>query len=81
MRLVNTGLEHIGMYLDHAIFLSDTTIAHVAKLASYFTRLRLYRLNVLPAKSQVGAARVDFLGRSISSDGIRPNCDKVAARK
>ena len=42
-------------------------------------RLRLDKLKLCPDKSRIGAARVDFLGRVISADGVRPNGDRVAA--
>ena len=54
-------------------------MAHVATLATFFARLRLYNLILSPNKSRIGAARVDFLGHVISQDGVRPNDDKIAA--
>ena len=36
-------------------------------------------LALSPNKTRIGAARVDFLGRVISQDGVRPNDDKIAA--
>ena len=79
MRLVINGLDNIPMYLDDAIGFDDSPIHHVATLAAFFERLRLYKLKLSPAKSRLGAAQVDFLGHAISSDGVRPNDDKIAA--
>ena len=78
MRLVINGLDNIRMYLDDAIGFDDSPIHHVA-LAAFFERLRLYKLKLFPVKVKLGAAQVDFLGHAISSDGARPNDDKVAA--
>ena len=60
MRLVTNGLDNIRMYLDDAIGSNDSTIAHVATLATFFARLRLYNLKLSPNKTRIGAARVDF---------------------
>ena len=78
MRLVTAGLDNIRMYLD-AIGSDDCPLHHVAKLATFFARLRLHKLKLSPDKSRIGAVRVDFLGHVISADGVRPNDDRVAA--
>ena len=67
------------MYLDDAIGSDDSPITHVETLATFFARLRLHNLKLSPNKTRIGAARVDFLGRVISQDGVRPNDDKIAA--
>ena len=79
MRLVTAGLDNNRMYLDDAIGSDDCPIHHVATLATFFTCLRLHKLNLSPDKSRIGAARVEFLGHVISADGVRPNDDRVAA--
>ena len=79
MRLVRDGLDNIRMHLDDTIGSDASSMAHVATLATFFARLRLHNLKLSPNKSQIGAARVDFLGHVISQDGVRPNDDKVAA--
>ena len=79
MRLVTAGLDNIRMYLDDAIGSDDCPIHHVATLATFFARLRLHKLKLAPAKSRIGAARVDFLGHVITADGVRPNDDRIAA--
>ena len=79
MRLVTNGLDNIRMYLDDAIGSDDCPINHVATLATFFTRLRLRKLKLLPYKSRIGAARVDFLGHLISEAGLRAIDDRVTA--
>ena len=79
MRLVTSGLDKIRMYLDDAFGSNDSPTAHVATLATFFSRLRLHYLKLSPNKTRIGAARVEFLGHVISQDGVRPNDDKIAA--
>ena len=79
MRLVTAGLGNIRMYLDDAIGSGDSLIHHVATLATFFARLRLHSRKLSPDKSRISAARVDLLGHVISTDGVRPNDDRVAA--
>ncbi|CAM9664497.1 unnamed protein product, partial [Ascophyllum nodosum] len=79
MILVTAGLDNIRMYLDDATGSDDCPSHHVATLATFFARLRLHKPKLSPDKSRIGAARVDVLGHVISTDGIRPNDDRVAA--
>ena len=79
MRLVTDDLDNIRMYLDDAIGSDAFPMAHVAKLATFFARLRLHNLKLSPNKTRIGAARIDFLGHVISQDGVRPNDDIIAA--
>ena len=73
LRLVTAGLDNILMYLDDAIGPDDCLLHHVATLATFFARLRLYKLTLSPDKSRISAARVEFLGHVILADGVRPN--------
>ena len=79
MRLVTNGLDNIRMYLDDAIRSNNSPTAHVATLATFFSRLQLHNLKLSLNKTRIGAARVEFLGHVISQDGVRPNDDKIAA--
>ena len=79
MRLVTAGLDNIRMSLDDAIGSDDCPLHRVTTLTAFFARLRLHQLKLSPDKSRIGAARVDFLGHTISKDGVRPNDDRVAA--
>ena len=79
MRLVTAGLDNIRMYLEDAIGSDDCPLHHEPTLATFFARLRLYKLKLSPDKFRIGAARVDVLGHIISADGIGPNDDRVAA--
>lgn len=49
-------------------------------LASFFARLQQYRFIIVSSsESMIGAATVDFLGHTISFDGLRPKPDIVFA--
>ena len=72
MRLLTAGLGNIRMYLDDAIGSDDCPLHHVATLAAFFARLCLHKLKLSPDKSRIGAARVDFLGHTISADASAP---------
>lgn len=75
MRLVTAGLDSILM-CNRPGRLSPQSCSDTRYL---FARLRLHKLKPSPDKSRIGAARVDFLGRVILADGVRPNDDRVAA--
>ena len=79
MRLFTGDLNNIHMYLDGAIGSDDSSITHVAALATFFARLRLHNLKLSPNQARIGTARVDFLGHIISHNGVRPNDDEFAA--
>ena len=79
MRLVTAGFDNIRMYLDDANGSDGCPLYHVETLATFFAHLRLHKLKLSPDKSRIGAAHVDFLGHVISTDGVRPNDDRVAA--
>ena len=79
MRLVTAGFHNFLMYLDDAIGPDDCPLHHVATFATFFARLRLHKFKLFPDKSQIGAARVDFLGHVILADGVRPNDTRAAA--
>lgn len=51
IRLVTAGLESISMCLDDAIGSDDCPILHEAILATFYSRLHLYKLNLSSDKS------------------------------
>ena len=75
MRLVTAGLDNI-LICNRPGRLSPQSYSDTRYL---FARLRLHKLKPSPDKSRVGAARVDFLGRVILADGVRPDDDCVDA--
>ena len=72
-------LERVAAFLDDVIVFDPDPAAHVANIRSLFERLREYNLKLSPSKAKLGAIDADFLGYTISSSGVSPNADKVAA--
>lgn len=79
MPIGTDDLSSIRMHLYDAIGFDNTPLAHFAKLASFFARLRLHRLKLSTPNSGIGATSVESLGHTISPNGLRPHKDTVYA--
>ena len=66
-------------YLDDVIVFDSDPTAHVKTMQALFERLCKHNLKLSPAKARLGATDAEFLGYSISSDGVRPKAGKVSA--
>ncbi|CAB1100851.1 unnamed protein product [Ectocarpus sp. CCAP 1310/34] len=73
------NLRGVASYLDDLIVFDATLAAHVATIRSLFERLRTHNLKLTPPNATIGATEAEFLGHTISPDGVRPNGDKVIA--
>ena len=73
------GLEQGAAYLHDVIVFDSDPTAHVKTMRTLFERLREHNLNFSPSKARLGATDADFLGRSFSLAGVRPNADKISA--
>ncbi|CAB1103024.1 unnamed protein product [Ectocarpus sp. CCAP 1310/34] len=73
------NLRGVASYLDDLIVFAETSTAHVATIRSLLEKFRLHHLILTPPKATIGPTEAEFLGHSISPDGVRPNGDKVAA--
>ncbi|CAB1117629.1 unnamed protein product [Ectocarpus sp. CCAP 1310/34] len=65
--------------LDDLIVFDDTPATHVGTMRALFERLRTHNLELTPPKATIGVTEADFLGHTISPDGVRPNGAKVSA--
>lgn len=63
--------------MDEVIIFSRTFYEHVDRLRDGFSRLRESNLKLKPSKCIFLYKVVEFLGHLISSEGVRPNPDKV----
>ena len=55
-------------------------VAHVRTIRSLFERLRKHiHLKLSPSNARLSATDANFLGRSISPAGLRPNAQKVSS--
>ncbi|CAB1108262.1 unnamed protein product [Ectocarpus sp. CCAP 1310/34] len=73
------NLHGVASYLDDLIVVDDTPATHVGTMRALFERLRTHNLKLTPPKATIGATEADFLGHTISPDGVRLNGAKVSA--
>lgn len=69
------------VYLDDIIVISINFKEHLKDLQQVFNRLHEFKLRAKRKKCNFASPKVKFLGHLITSEGIRPNEDKVAAFK
>jgi hypothetical protein len=69
----------IVVYLDDILVFSASVEKHIEHLRRVFTVLRQHKLYAHPDKCEFFKSRIDFLGHTISADGIAMNRDKVQA--
>jgi hypothetical protein len=75
------GLQgiHCLVYLDDVIIFSKSLTEHVQKLKAIFDRFRETNLKVQLDKSHFLRKEVLYLGHTITSEGLKPNDDKIEA--
>ncbi len=81
-RLINEvfrGLDFAFAYMDDVCIASKSIEEHKEHLRLAFNRLKEYNLTINVVKSQFGVAELEFLGHSITKDGIRPLPSRVQA--
>jgi len=69
------------VYMDDIIVYSTSLQEHLENLTSVFTRLQEANFKIQLNKSEFLQKQVSFLGHIVSSDGVRPNPDKIRAIK
>ncbi|CAB1118552.1 unnamed protein product [Ectocarpus sp. CCAP 1310/34] len=73
------NLHGVASYLDDLIVFDNNPAFHVDTMRALFERLRTHNLKLTPPKATIGTTEANFLGHTISPDGVRPNGAKVAA--
>lgn len=75
------GLQgiHCMVYLDDILIYSSGILEHIQRLRSVFDRLRQTNLKVQLDKSEFLRKEVQYLGHTLTKDGLRPNNDKIQA--
>ena len=76
---VTRGLPFVYAYLDDILIFSVDENEHERHLLALFERLNDYGVVINSAKSQFGKSKVNFLSFEVSSTGIKPTADKIAA--
>lgn len=79
MDSVCQDLDFIFVYLDDILIASSNPKQHESHLRLLFHRLSDYGLIINPQKCVFGQSTLEFLGHTVSSEGIRPLHKKVKA--
>ncbi len=83
MEAVLHGLtwKHCLVYMDDVCIFSTDFDTHLQHIEEVFSRLADAGLKLRLDKCKFAARKISYLGHEISSDGISPNPDRVAAVK
>ena len=79
MNKVLHGLEGCTVFIDDVAIVSPTWTIHLARTRKFFERLRKAKLTVNLAKSEVGKAKVTYLGYTVGQGEVVPKKAKVEA--
>lgn len=85
-RLMNTvllGLQGYKcfIYMDDIVVYGENLESHNSKLVEILARLRLHGLKLQPSKCNFLCKEIVFLGHKITSEGIKPDDEKIRAVK
>jgi hypothetical protein len=81
MDFVMTGVKGIITYIDNILVHSRDHAQHLKSLEEVFWRLRKYSLKLNVDKTIIGARTVQYLGYTLSGQGVTLSKDKLAAIK
>jgi hypothetical protein len=81
MDFVMTGVKGIIMYIDDILVHSGDHAQHLKSLKKVLWRLRKYGLKLKVDKTIIGARTVQYLGYTLSGQGVTLSKDKLAAIK
>ena len=74
-----SDLDFAFIYMDDVLIASRNMEEHTEHFRVLFQRLTDHDLVLSPAKCQFGQSKIEFLGHTVSKDGIEPLPGKVAA--
>ena len=74
-----SDLDYLFVYMDDVLVASRSMEEHLEHFRELFRRLTAHDLVVSPAKCQFGKTQIEFLGHTVTKDGIQPLPEKVAA--
>ena len=69
------------VYLDDVIIFGETLQEHHARLREVFQKLRQFNLKIEPDKCEFLKTELNYLGHVVTSEGVRPDPEKVKAIK
>lgn len=81
MNIVLTGLlgSQCFVYIDDIVIYASSIEEHSAKLKNVFQRLRHHNLKLQPEKCQFMHKEIAYLGHIISTEGVKPDPNKIRA--
>ena len=76
---MNKGLLYVSVlaYLNDVIVFSNTLEEHLQHLEEVFQRLGAARLKLKLSKCEFFMKQLQFLGHTVSAEGIQPDFDKI----
>ncbi|KAL5493850.1 hypothetical protein EMCRGX_G015084 [Ephydatia muelleri] len=77
MSIVFQGCKRVVYYMDDILVTGNTREEHESNLRQVFQRLQQYGLRINLSKCHFFQHTVEFLGHSISTDGIRPTDERI----
>ena len=73
------GLPFVYAYIDDILIASTNPTEHIQHLQQLFERFQQYGVTINPAKSVFGVETLEFLGHTVTTQGIQPLDAKVQA--
>ena len=78
MEVIMEGAQNVLTYIDDVLVHSPTHSSHVTHLTDAFTRIRKAGLKLNPDKCQIGRTQLQYLGITLSGQGIQPGLEKMS---
>ena len=73
-------LEYVRAYIDDLLIISNSTYEdHLDKLGKVLQRLQDKGLRINAPKSNFATDEIEYLGYTLTRDGIKPRKEKVSA--
>ena len=79
MENILQGLPHVCIYIDDILVTGRTEEEHLHNLGKVLERLNKAGLRLKKAKCEFMLPQVDYLGHTISAEGLKPTKEKVRA--
>ncbi|XP_076660505.1 uncharacterized protein LOC143363862 [Halictus rubicundus] len=76
---VTRGLDFVYAYIDDFFIASENESEHREHLRILFERLNQHGVVINPAKCVFGVSEIEFLGYSVTRDGVKPLPERVEA--
>ena len=74
-----SDLDYLFVYMDDMLVASRSMEEHTEHFRKLFRRLADHVLVVSPAKCQFGQTKIEFLGHTVTKEGVEPLPEKVTA--